>query len=410
MASTAYARAASPTPSATSPAYGDQSTTIDVHVLGSGFGPDATARWLLHGVEDPSQVKTNRTTYVSSTEVIANITIAPAAKIDYWDVQMMSGGKTGVGVELFEVTTAIALNGLETAYGVNDLGMIVGSNSAGAWFRDVDGTVTQLSSVGGARAIDPAGLVIVANSDGVPVAYERASTTSPWSRVLLPVPAGNNAAYVQRMRAAGDGSGDLLVAGYAARPVKNLSYQTAVLWRRTAAGAWTVQVLPCPAGNMYSRAQDVAASGTVIGWCDKVITVWTPGVSGFSATVLPNSGSAAPIAISANGQFAVGHDAGALMWARNRSDGSWTLSLLATGGAPGGSANAVTDDGTAYGTAQDKKNFGFPAVWASTTAAPINLGGLGHREVAAVTAISPSNTYAVGRGDLRNAALWILLP
>src|SRR5262245_22677455 len=80
----AFAKAAGrgPTLSSTSPAYGDQGTTIDVHVLGNGFGPDAQARWLLHGVANPNHVRTNRTTYVSPSEVIANITIAPDAQID----------------------------------------------------------------------------------------------------------------------------------------------------------------------------------------------------------------------------------------------------------------------------------------------------------------------------------------
>lgn len=39
-----------------SPAFGDQGTTVDVHVLGTGFTAGAQAAWLLHGVADPAHV------------------------------------------------------------------------------------------------------------------------------------------------------------------------------------------------------------------------------------------------------------------------------------------------------------------------------------------------------------------
>ena len=60
---------------------------------------------------------------MSSTELIANITIAPDATIDYWDVQVAAAFrcKTGIGTEMFEVTTAMPV-GPGVAYGVNDAG------------------------------------------------------------------------------------------------------------------------------------------------------------------------------------------------------------------------------------------------------------------------------------------------
>ena len=102
------ARAAQgPTVTVTSPQFGNPGTTLDVRVLGTGFVAGAQATWLLRGVANPAKVRTNSTTYVSSTEVVANITIAGDADLAFWDVQIMAGGKNGVGTESFEVTNKV---------------------------------------------------------------------------------------------------------------------------------------------------------------------------------------------------------------------------------------------------------------------------------------------------------------
>jgi hypothetical protein len=91
----------------TNPGFGDRGTTIDVHISGNGFTSGAQATWLLHGAADAAHVRTNSTTFVSSTELVANVTIASDAQLDFWDVQIaLAGGKNGVGSELFEVTSA----------------------------------------------------------------------------------------------------------------------------------------------------------------------------------------------------------------------------------------------------------------------------------------------------------------
>jgi hypothetical protein len=93
--------------SSASPAFGDRGTTVDVHVFGNGFTSGAEATWLLNGAADPSRVHTNKTTVLSSTELVANITIASDAQLAFWDVQVaLIGGKNGVGSEMFEVTSA----------------------------------------------------------------------------------------------------------------------------------------------------------------------------------------------------------------------------------------------------------------------------------------------------------------
>jgi hypothetical protein len=102
------ARAAQgPTVTVTSPQFGNPGTTLDVRVLGSGFVAGAQATWLLRGVANPAKVRTNSTTYLSSTEVVANITISGDADLAFWDVQIMAAGKNGVGTESFEVTNKV---------------------------------------------------------------------------------------------------------------------------------------------------------------------------------------------------------------------------------------------------------------------------------------------------------------
>ena len=80
-----------------------QDTTVDVTISGSNFVSGATATWALAGVADPTQVRTNRTTYVSSRKIIANITISATATVAKWDVQVTAGTKGGIGTEMFAI-------------------------------------------------------------------------------------------------------------------------------------------------------------------------------------------------------------------------------------------------------------------------------------------------------------------
>jgi hypothetical protein len=92
------------TVSATVPDSATQDTTLDVTISGSGFVSGTSATWALIGVADPSQVKTNRTTYVSSRKIIANITISATATIAKWDVVVTAAGKKGgIGSEAFAI-------------------------------------------------------------------------------------------------------------------------------------------------------------------------------------------------------------------------------------------------------------------------------------------------------------------
>ena len=101
-----------PTVTRTSPDSAKQGQTLDVHVIGTGFTANAAATWQLRGVANPAKVKTNATTVLSATELVANITIADTADIAAWDVQVaLVGGKKGIGSELFKVTTSVPPSG-----------------------------------------------------------------------------------------------------------------------------------------------------------------------------------------------------------------------------------------------------------------------------------------------------------
>jgi alpha-tubulin suppressor-like RCC1 family protein len=81
-----------------------QDTTLDVHVFGTGYDRGSSAQWAQGGVPSPN-VKTNSTKFVSSGELVANITIALAASQGSYDILVTTAqGKKGIGTELFTIT------------------------------------------------------------------------------------------------------------------------------------------------------------------------------------------------------------------------------------------------------------------------------------------------------------------
>jgi uncharacterized delta-60 repeat protein len=77
---------------------------LNVKVTGKGFKNGAQAKWFVTGTTNPGGVTVNSTTFVSSTEVTANITVADTAEIANFDIQVLnSDGRGGKGTELFKV-------------------------------------------------------------------------------------------------------------------------------------------------------------------------------------------------------------------------------------------------------------------------------------------------------------------
>lgn len=78
---------------------------LNVKVTGKGFKNGAKANWFVTGSTDNGGVTVNSTTFVSSTEVTANITISDTAVVANYDIQVLnSDGRGGKGTELFGVT------------------------------------------------------------------------------------------------------------------------------------------------------------------------------------------------------------------------------------------------------------------------------------------------------------------
>jgi hypothetical protein len=80
--------------------------SLNVQVKGSGFKKGAVAKWLVTGSEtDTGGVTVNSTTYVSPTELRANITVAADAQTEKkYDIKVtLTSGRTGKGIELFKV-------------------------------------------------------------------------------------------------------------------------------------------------------------------------------------------------------------------------------------------------------------------------------------------------------------------
>jgi hypothetical protein len=98
---------------AADPAAAAQGTiNLNVKVTGKGFKKGATAKWLVTGTTDPGGVTVNSTTFVSSTELTANITVADTAVIANFDIQVLnSDGRGGKGTELFAITAKGAGSG-----------------------------------------------------------------------------------------------------------------------------------------------------------------------------------------------------------------------------------------------------------------------------------------------------------
>lgn len=101
---TAHTAAASdPTVTSATPSVAPQDTTLDVQIAGTGFDAGSQATFELQGATDP-RVHVNKTRYVKSTQVIANLTIARDAIVSAYDVVVTTtSGKKGIGTEAFAI-------------------------------------------------------------------------------------------------------------------------------------------------------------------------------------------------------------------------------------------------------------------------------------------------------------------
>ena len=424
--------------SSASPPFGDQGTTVDVHVFGTGFTPDAKASWLLHGVADSLHVRTNRTTVVSSTELVANITIAGDATLDFWDVQVaLAGGKNGVGSEAFEVTSAQILGagtpgGSVAMHSANDLGQAVGEAGSAAnnlaFLYDESLGIVSLGN-GEAWAIDPSGTLAVGrNGNAMATAWVRQADNT-WTAELLPTLPNNIGGNATSAARASDGT--LIVGGWdgAVPPKRSAIANRPVLWRRSGNTWSTPQLLAMPATSTNGKIYGVNGRGQAVGWLDAGASggiVWENASTFTLLNGQPNN-------INAAGTLIVGFgagNAGPVYWWRDPVTGTWhdPVLLPSLGGAscPGGNARAINSAGVIVGESCDGKT-GQATIWQLDfsgaapilVAGPTRLPGLGAKN--AVTDVKSSAAYvtesvpyrATGgaiSGQTRLAVRWQLSP
>ncbi|MEO8193782.1 MAG: hypothetical protein ABI681_08015 [Gemmatimonadales bacterium] len=123
-----------PTVTAALPSSAPQDITLDVQISGSGFVSGSNAQWLRGGLPD-DRVRTNSTRFVSSSSLVANITISLDAVPTLYDIAVTTpAGKKGIGTEAFAVLSMQRLpapDDISRANDVNSTGVIVGNRGGG---------------------------------------------------------------------------------------------------------------------------------------------------------------------------------------------------------------------------------------------------------------------------------------
>lgn len=117
--------------SANPPAAEQGTVNLNVSIKGKGFKNGAVATFLVTGNEiDSGGVTVNTTTFVSPSQLVANIDVAEGATISKFDVKVRnSDGRTGKGTELFSVVAKGELGAKKAGGGDSSLALV-------ATFRD----------------------------------------------------------------------------------------------------------------------------------------------------------------------------------------------------------------------------------------------------------------------------------
>jgi len=393
------ARAASgPAVNSVSPSYGHEGeTTKQVTITGSGFSPGAQAAWERDGVADP-RIQVSSTAYVSSTELVATITISADATIGLYDVSVTTADrKKGIGYLLFEVTTATSLSGTEFVYAVNSNGEMAGRIGVpGAFYNSASTGVVTLGAPGRAYGISDDGRTVAGgttNNGSNAQAYVFVNAGGVWQRTNLPKDAASCIAVARAVGSGIDGSA-LFVGGIengGCYSGKNLHRQPRI-WTLVN-GTWSKNVLPGGA-NTDDMLDDVNGSGVAVGTSSSRAAVWTPnGAGSWTLSQIGATGSALH-GINAGGTIAVGDFNGvAVYWTSNGSSWSGPYSL------PSGCTSAVSvdDSGNILANGCANGNRRTPGVIPSPYGSVTFLGGLG-ASGQSVTAerISRSGGWVVG--------------
>ena len=428
------------TVTAANPPYGDQGTVnLDVQITGTGFDGSAKAQWRLTGDTVPSpQIKVNRTTFVSSTQLVANIDIAAHATIASYDIAVvLSGGKKGIGNELFLVTTAQPIGSLAGAVtlgrGLNDAGLVGGYSGLQAYVWEA-GVFHDLGE-GGTFAIDNAGTTAVGMLGAAPDSNHPAIWTrapgGAWPAAGTLLPGGQDLGIAQRLASDPVTGQAILIGGFVRRLVARHTYvATPVRWARVG-GAWTLQVMPLPSGYSGGTVRDINPNGEAAGSAGGVGErgiVWESDLTTTSILdPLPGDANSRANAIDPTGTLAVGasfNQNGSLVhsvfWTRG-AGGTWNaapIDIEAASGLAGCKNEGGVRDVNAADIAVGQGCDGAVTAWqvsGATVVKRLRLGGLSPQDNGDVEALNDARTpVATGQGTLNGksvAVVWnVVLP
>ncbi|HYO46911.1 MAG TPA: hypothetical protein VEY33_09520 [Gemmatimonadota bacterium] len=261
-----------PTVTSTDPSGAPVDTTLVVRVLGSGYDAGSTADFALDGQTIP-QVRTNATTFVSSKELRANITIDADAPTDLYDVIVTtSKGKRGIGIEKFAVfitaTSLGTLGGASFATAVNGHGEVAGwseyrrnSGRSHVFFWSASSGMEDLGE-GGVGDISEGAEIVGSQRSGSnflqAVIWTR-NGPGNWSILNLPVPGGYKSG-----AAAISPSGSYIAGSVGV----GSPYENQAVWMRDG-GGWSLSILPSS-----GSAADVNDDGLVLGRSSGQASVW----------------------------------------------------------------------------------------------------------------------------------------
>jgi len=333
---------------------------------------------------------------VSSTQLIATITIAPDAAIDLYDIAVTnSDRKKGIGYALFEITQAIVVSGTQLLRGVNDLGDMTGGVVPGVVHFNPATGLELVDPLGVGWAIDPTGTAIVGHDH----IWNRIGGV--WQATATLGGRGSSLA--------SDGNGQVLFIGglESVATGKHGTAQLPRLWSwRAATNDWGVTALPI-GSSTQGDVLGVSDNGVAVGWVSNSsvqAAVWEPSGSGYSLTLLPSGLRAR--GINRAGTLIVGYGPGAAYWQRLPA-GGWSAPVQLPGGC--GTAIAVNDLGQILADDCPVGNRSSPAVLPPpySTTTMIRLGGLGPTNAGYANGMSLSGNYVVGQAKLGSSTVGI---
>jgi hypothetical protein len=342
---------------------------------------------------------------VSSTELVATITIAGDATLAYYDIAVaLAGRKGGIGTMLFEVTQATAILSTESGFGVNDNGEIVGRlGPAGSFYFNPSTGVETLNVPGRAYDLSADGLT-VAGFTGVCCAgaFVLERIDGSWFQTVL---SKGTSAWASARAVASDAAGvGVIVGGVRGDGGSNNLLRKPTLWTRSGSG-WTMVILPNAGTD--DVVDDVVGSGLAVGWANDRAAVWTPAGGGVWTLMLIGPAKTQLHGVNTAGSIAVGegpsggNTTAARYW--TQSGGIWSAPLSLPGSCS--VATAVDDSGRILANGCPNGNRQTPAVILPPYG-PANivfLGGLGDpRNQTIAEDISPSGLWITGQAPLKS--------